>query len=164
MPGDQTYKKTEISEEPGHPCCSAAAAVSCACRSPQLLCRHSKATGERISVHATGARAFCHPCLRAGCVENRHANCRNRRRHDTSKLLILANKPFPSQPGRARRKKSHLGSCLDIRDRATGGVFRNYTHRKPSSSKIFYCRGFSRAKPAEAKPRTSFFLPGFRWV
>ena len=41
------------------------------------------------------------------------------------------------------KKKSHLESGLNQRDRATGGFCRNYTHRKPI--KVFYCRGFGHA-------------------
>ena len=38
-------------------------------------------------------------------------------------------------------KKSQLGSCLDKRDRATGGFSGDYNHRKPS--KNIHWRGFA---------------------
>ena len=48
--------------------------------------------------------------------------------------------PFPSQ-GRHAEKRSHSGSCLDRRDRATGGVGWSQAHQKPGE--IFDWRGFN---------------------
>ena len=47
------------------------------------------------------------------------------------------------------RKKSHLESRLNQRDRATGGFVRVYTHRKPGIK--LYCRGFLTALPKNKK-------------
>ena len=48
--------------------------------------------------------------------------------------------PFPSQGGHAG-KRPHSGSCLDRRDRATGGFGRSQTHQKPGE--FFDWRGFA---------------------
>ena len=47
-----------------------------------------------------------------------------------------------SEPGWTSRKKPHLESGLNQRDRATGGFVGVYTHRKPGKKYTFHCRGF----------------------
>ena len=61
------------------------------------------------------------------------------------------------------KKKFHLESGLNQRDRATGGFCGNYTHRKPG--KVFYCRGFFRnflhqKKTARTRHTAHFITPG----